>query len=40
MRKPGSERGTSEFVPISWEDALDMLNGKTYKKLERPTLKN
>ena len=25
MRKPGSERGAGEFVPISWDDALDML---------------
>ncbi len=25
LRKPGSERGAGEFVPISWDDALDML---------------
>ena len=31
MRKPGSERGTSEFVPISWEDALDMLTERLQK---------
>ena len=28
MRKPGAERGTSEFVPISWDDALDMLTDR------------
>ncbi|NBS59538.1 MAG: formate dehydrogenase, partial [Betaproteobacteria bacterium] len=25
MRKPGSERGAGEFVPVSWDTALDML---------------
>ena len=25
LRKPGSTRGSGEFVPISWDDALDML---------------
>jgi len=25
IRKAGSERGSGEFEPISWEDALDML---------------
>ena len=28
MRKPGAERGTSEFVPISWEKALDILTDR------------
>jgi anaerobic selenocysteine-containing dehydrogenase len=25
MRKPGAERGAGEFVPISWDEALEML---------------
>lgn len=25
LRRPGSERGAGEFVPISWDDALEML---------------
>ena len=25
MRKPGSERGKGEFVPVSWDDALKLL---------------
>ena len=31
LRKPGSERGTSEFIPISWDEALDMLTEKLEK---------
>lgn len=31
MRKPGAERGTSEFIPISWEDALDILTERLQK---------
>jgi anaerobic selenocysteine-containing dehydrogenase len=31
MRKPGAERGTSEFVPISWDEALDMLTERLQK---------
>ena len=34
VRKPGAERGTSEFVPISWDEALDIYLLKDLKKLE------
>ncbi len=30
-RKPGSERGTSEFEPISWDEALDLLTKRLQK---------
>ncbi|WP_302622471.1 molybdopterin-dependent oxidoreductase, partial [Acidithiobacillus thiooxidans] len=28
LRKPGTARGAGEFVPISWEKALDMLTAR------------
>ena len=28
MRKPGTERGAGEFVPIAWDEALDMLTSR------------
>jgi len=31
MRKPGSERGSGEFVEISWDKALDMLTERLKK---------